>query len=69
MDTLGFAFGLIWDISAWFFIASVVAAPVVVVVRKARARGKRLFVDEPLKRLGPPPVNAPQIDHRWDAMP
>ena len=41
---------------------------VILTVRKARARGKRLFVDEPAKRLGPPPAHTPEIDHRWDAM-
>ena len=39
---------------------------VILTVRKARARGKRLFADEPtarIKALGPDM----RIDHRWDA--
>lgn len=36
-------------------------------IMRARARGKRLFVDLPAKRLGPPRP-APKVDHRWDAM-
>ncbi len=62
------AIGIAWTVVAWFFLLSVAAAPFVVLVRKARARGKRLFVDVPNKRLGPPPDRPVQIDHRWDAM-
>lgn len=65
---VGSAVGLIWDIAAWFLIVSVVAAPFVALVRRCRARSKRLFVDLPAKRLGPPPVHAKQIDHRWDSL-
>ena len=35
-----------WITLSWLFLASVVWT-----VRKARARGKRLFVDEPNERL------------------
>lgn len=52
-----------WELGAVTFLALVVLA-----IRKARARGKRLFVDLPMKRLGPPPDQQPQIDHRWDAL-
>lgn len=52
-----------WEIGAVAFLAAVVLG-----IRKARARGKRLFVDLPMERLGPPPSRQPQIDHRWDAL-
>ena len=68
MSGLGFAIGLAWDITVWFFIASVITAPFVALVRKCRARGKRMFVDLPATRLGPPPADRPHVDHRWDAM-
>ena len=43
--------GYTWDAVAWFFLLSVAAAPVVAIIRKARARGKRKFRDEPLARV------------------
>jgi hypothetical protein len=50
-----------WLIPSWLFLAGVVWT-----IRKARARGKRLFVDEPLERLqGLHPDT--RMDHRWDA--
>ena len=45
------AIGIAWNIAAVWFLLSVAAAPFVVLVRKARDRGKRKFRDEPLKRL------------------
>jgi len=57
----GFIANAAWLIPSWLFLAGVVWT-----VRKARARGKRLFVDEPYKRAG----QIRQItdaDHRWDA--
>lgn len=54
---------VLWELAAVAFLVGVA-----VTVRKARARGQRLFVDLPLKRLGPPPTNPPYVDHRWDAM-
>jgi hypothetical protein len=54
---------LVWEFSALAFLGGAVWT-----IRKARARGKRLFVDEPTRRLGPRPVNQPNVDHRWDAM-
>lgn len=60
--------GIAWNIAAGWFLVSVIAAPFFLVIRKARARGKRLFVDLPAERLGPPPVHASHVDHRWDAM-
>lgn len=57
---------LFWDLLAWGFLASVIAAPFVALIQKARARGKRIFVDEPTAR-----VRALHQDttnsHIWDA--
>ena len=39
---------------------------VILTVRKARARGKRLFVDEPTARIKALGADT-RIDHRWDA--
>ena len=61
------AIGIAWNVAAIFFLLSAAAAPFVVLVRKARARGKRLFRDEPLKRLRGLHPDARE-DHRWDAM-
>lgn len=47
MRWLGYA----WDAAAWVLILSVVAAPLVAVIKKARARGRRKFRDEPLARV------------------
>lgn len=47
----GNVLGFIWTLVAAFFVLSVVAAPVFLLIRKARARGKRLFVDEPTARV------------------
>lgn len=55
-----------WVALAWAFIIATFFGGFL--VRKARARGKRLFVDLPMKRLGPPPATRPHVDHRWDAM-
>jgi hypothetical protein len=58
--------GYIWDAGAWFFLLSIVSAGVIQLVRKCKARGRRLFVDEPnavLRSLHPDT----RIDHRWDA--
>lgn len=54
-----------WVALAWMLIAAVFGGWI---IRKARARSKRLFVDLPMKRLGPPPAKRPYVDHRWDAM-
>ena len=54
---------VVWEISAVAFLVLVILT-----IRKARARGKRLFVDLPAKRLGPPPTHPPVVDHRWDAL-
>lgn len=43
--------GYFWTAAAWWFIASVVSAPVFLVIRKARARSKRLFATEPTERV------------------
>lgn len=60
---LGQLAAVLWELIAVSFLALVVLT-----IRKARARGKRLFVDLPAKRLGPPPAKPPYVDHRWDAM-
>ena len=58
--------GIAWTVAAWYFLASVAAAPFFLTVRKARARGKRLFATEPAAR-----VDALKHDtthsHIWDA--
>ena len=59
---IGRLLALVWQLGAVAFLASVVWT-----VRRARARGKRLFRDEPLKRLRGLHADARQ-DHRWDAM-
>lgn len=62
MRWLGYA----WDLAAWGFLLSVASASLIGLVRKARARGKRLFVDLPMQRLqGMHPDT--RIDHRWDS--
>lgn len=63
MTLLGQIAAVLWELAAASFIVLVILG-----VRKARARGKRLFVDGPAKRLGPPPAHPPVVDHRWDAM-
>jgi len=58
----GYAVNAAWLIPSWLFLAGVVWT-----IRKARARGKRLFVDEPLERLdGLHPDT--RMDHRMDAL-
>ena len=59
--------GLIWDICVWLFLASFVAAPFVALVQRARARGRRLFRDQPnevLRQLHPDT----RMDHSQDAL-
>ena len=61
MTLLGQIAAVGWELAAASFIVLVVLT-----VRKARARGRRLFRDEPMARidkLAQPPVS----DHRWDA--
>lgn len=50
----------------WELIAAAFLVLVVFTVRKARARGKRLFVDEPTARIKGLSADT-RIDHRWDA--
>ncbi len=47
MRWLGYA----WNVVAIFFVLSVASASLIGLVRKARARGRRLFRDEPLARV------------------
>ena len=59
--------GLIWDICVWLFLASFVLAPFVALVQRDRARGRRLFRDQPnevLRQLHPDT----RLDHRQDAI-
>jgi hypothetical protein len=52
---------VVWEVSAVTFLVLVILT-----IRKARARGKRLFADEPTARLkGLHPDT--RMDHRWDA--
>jgi hypothetical protein len=60
---LGQLAAMLWELIAVSFLVLVALT-----IRKARARGKRLFVDLPAKRLGPPPAKPPYVDHRWDVM-
>jgi hypothetical protein len=39
--------GLIWTVAAWWFLLSVISAPVFLLIRNARARSRRLFRDNP----------------------
>jgi len=59
--------GLAWDAVAIFFLLSVASASLIGLVRKARARGRRLLRDLPMQRLqGMHPDT--RIDHRQDAL-
>jgi hypothetical protein len=51
-----------WLIPSWLFLAGVVWT-----IRKARARGKRLYATEPYKRAGQIRL-VTGIDHTKDAM-
>lgn len=51
LSTLGIIIGLAWTLAAWFLILSAFAAPLVALVVKCKARGKRKFRDEPLARV------------------
>lgn len=58
---IGQAIKALWEIGAATFIVLVILT-----VRKARARGRRLFRDEPNARIDAL-AKAPDLDHRWDA--
>ena len=51
----------LWEVAAVSFLVLVILT-----VRKARARGKRLFADEPTARIKAKTADT-RIDHRWDA--
>ena len=56
-----------WQFAAFFLLASVVAAPFVALVQRARARGRRIFRDQPnevLRQLHPDT----RMDHSQDAL-
>ena len=55
-----------WQLAAFFLLASVVAAPFVALVQRARARGRRLFRDVPLARVRGLHEDT-RMDHRFDA--
>jgi hypothetical protein len=64
--SVGGVLGLVWTVAAWYFLASILAAPFFLLIRWARARSKRLFVDGPTKRskaLRPVLTD----DHYWDS--
>ncbi len=63
MRWLGYA----WDVAAWFFLLSAASASLIGLVRKARARGRRLFRDEPLARVHALKSNASHA-YEQDAM-
>lgn len=50
MNTVARVIQILWNAAAIFFLTSVISATVIVAVRKAKARGKRLFVDGPEAR-------------------
>lgn len=62
MRWLGYA----WTFAAWWFLASVAAAPVFLLVRRLRARSKRLFVERPNAVLATLKADTTN-DHIWDA--
>ena len=51
----------LWEVAAVSFLVLVILT-----VRKARARGKRLFADEPTARIKGLSADT-RVDHRWDA--
>ena len=61
MTLLGQIGAALWEIAAVGFIVLVVLT-----IRAARARGKRLFVDEPTKRIKGLSADK-RMDHRFDA--
>lgn len=63
MNTVARAIQILWNAAAIFFLASIISATVIVAVRKAKARGKRLFVDGPTDRVK---ALHPTADHRQD---
>jgi hypothetical protein len=58
---LGQVIAALWEIAAVTFIVLAVLT-----IRKARARGRRLFRDEPNARIDAL-AKAPDLDHRWDS--
>lgn len=58
---IGQFIAVLWEIAAVGFLVLVILT-----IRKARARGKRLFADEPTARIKGLRADT-RIDHRWDA--
>lgn len=57
---IGQLIAALWEIGAATFMVLVILT-----VRKARARGKRLFADEPTARIKGLSADT-RIDHKWD---
>ena len=58
---IGQFIAVLWEIAAVSFLVLVILT-----IRKARARGKRLFADEPTARVRALKSNTTN-DHIWDA--
>jgi hypothetical protein len=58
---IGQFIAVLWEIAAVSFLVLVIIG-----IRKARARGKRLFADEPTARVRALKSNTTN-DHIWDA--
>lgn len=65
LSALGNIIGLAWTLAAWFLIVSAFAAPLVALVVKCKARGKRKFATEPTERVRALHAVA---DHTQDAL-
>ena len=58
---IGQFIAVLWEVAAVAFLVLVILG-----IRKARARGKRLFADEPTARIKGLSADT-RMDHRWDA--
>ena len=58
---IGQFIAVLWEIAAVSFLVLVILT-----IRKARARGKRLFADEPTARIKGLSADT-RMDHRFDA--
>jgi FtsZ-interacting cell division protein ZipA len=61
LSAAGQVAAVLWEITAVAFLVLVILG-----IRKARARGKRLFADEPTARIKALSADT-RMDHRWDA--
>lgn len=62
MTLLGQIIAALWEIGAVTFLVLVILT-----IRKARARGKRLFRDEPTARIKALSADT-RMDHKWDGV-